>query len=83
MMTWFEALRPWNRIALCGFAVALAIPAMLGSLTAERMVVTPLCALVMWACGWALYAAWSGVRNQVSRAWVSVPRSASGQWTGE
>ena len=83
MMNWLQALRPWNRIALCGSATALVIPAMLGSLTVERIVVTPLCALAMWACGWALYATWSGLCNQVSRAWISVPSSASGQWTGE
>lgn len=83
MMNWFEALRPWNRIALCGSATALVLPAMLGFLTVERIVVTLLWALAMWVCGWALYAMWSGLRNQVSRAWISVPRSASGRWTGE
>lgn len=63
MVAWYECLHPWNRITLGSFLLALAITAVFGTFTLERIVAAPLSGMAIWTCGWATIGAWGLVRR--------------------
>lgn len=62
MVAWYWCLHSWNRILPSSVVVALATMAVLGTITTERVIVMPFVAAFVWACGWAVIAAWRLVR---------------------